>query len=278
MAAVGFSLESDVAVTCCGAGIVDVWKLTSEGAPRLLASWSSTPSWNDPNHFVEVQSGTWADASSDMAQKGSDFLPHPPEPSGDSAELQNGQPTDATAPCNGWDSQANRCRYGAACLHRAVQLVARQELKSDGEGQAGEGRAGMPIEGIVVDRKGQRALLCLGPRRPRPKSQRVGTGKRMHASKLAQYPAWAEDTERPAARSRLLFLDLGTGQKLRSIARAHRTPVVAMAVSSSSSSLACSSGQSSECCSDDGDVAATIASGNYSHVKIWPFPPRKTSG
>ena len=65
----------------------------------------ATPSWNDPNHFVQVQSGTWADASSDMAQKGSDFLPHPPEP--DSAELQNGQPMDATAPCNGWDSRAS---------------------------------------------------------------------------------------------------------------------------------------------------------------------------
>ena len=172
-------------------------------------------------------------------------------------------------PCNGWDAEHGRCRYGAACRHRATQLVGVQEVKSE-DGRPGEGRAGIPVEGLVVDRKGERALLCLGPRRPRPKAQKGG--KRYHASKLGKYPAWEEDTERPPARSRLVFLDLGTGRVLRTIARAHPTPVAAMAVSTCSSTPS-DYPPSSALTADGDDVVATVASGDYSHVKIWRFPP-----
>ena len=260
VAAVAFAVESDVAVTCCGAGIVDVWKMTSAGPPRLLASWSSTPSRNSPELFTEVRSNRSENSGGEYG----DFSAHPPAPEEGATSATSG------ALCDGWDAQAGRCRYGAACRHRAVQLVGVQEVKPEKDRQQpGEGRAGLPVEGIVIDRKGERALLCLGPRRPRPKAR---GGKRYHGSRLGRYPAWAEDTERPPARSRLVFLDLGTGRALRTIARAHTTPIAAMAVSACSSTSS-SYDPSSALTKDGDDVVATIASGDYSHVKIWPFPP-----
>ena len=164
-----FSLESDLAITCCRAGAIDVWKMTLHSAPRLVSSWSTSGQRN-----AEA-----SDAARDAASVIFGATAHMNE-NKDRAPVENEAflrraVLNVTDGDIGDSTNSSFSAYGPSTT---------SPLREQGEEQQKEqqqplhlfdctksyDRAALAAEGMVVDAAGRRALLCLGPRRPRAKA------------------------------------------------------------------------------------------------------------
>jgi len=358
-----FSIEADVAVTSCRAGVIDVWKMSSQGPPRHTASWSTSSSRNKkskafneltdqhplvpPPHLRFLLQAALAVSAPALTNTANTTLPLPDGSnrsilsgggsdgvSGDYGVEATGAATDHSssesscsgdgAPTlqrggNGERSDGNNPEIAeydtemtiAAHLQRLlVSPTTTGPLSSplsstssplspdpcglDSYSLMRPANPALPIEGLVIDRMGTRALVCLGQAFPRHDPDQ--SARRLRESKYAcgnvngksygvgQSRAWRKagtashgvdsnngssntkgsntntpqcghgDHRSPTSRTTLLFIDLRNGRVLQVLRGIHATPITAMAVSAQA------------------DIVATVASGEHENIKLWPFP------